>query len=244
MTGLKQKVVIMAGWDDVPHLTEESKAKMLAGTPPHLRDSRSKGIPSLGSGAIYPVPEDEIKFDIMEIPAWFRRSYGMDVGWNATAVVFGAYDADNDIAYIYDAYKRGQAEPDVHASAIRKRYPGGFKLPGAIDPASRGSGQADGKQLLQLYRKEGLRLIEADNAREAGIAEVYSRLSTGRLKIARHLSDVFDEYRIYRRDDMGRIIKEHDHYMDALRYYVMTGIKIAKPVQIKRVRHGGGRRYF
>lgn len=234
----------MAGWDDVPHLTEESKAEMLAGTPAHLRDSRSKGIPGLGSGAVYPIPENEITFDIFEIPPWFRRSYGMDVGWRNTAVVFGAYDADNDIAYIYDGYKRGQAEPEIHSAAIRKRYPGGFKLPGAVDPAANASGQADGAKLLQLYRKEGLRLVAAENAVEAGIAEVYSRLSTGRLKIAKHLYDIFDEYRLYRRNELGRIVKENDHYMDALRYYVMTGIKIAKPIMQHTVKGGQGRSYF
>jgi hypothetical protein len=238
------KSVVMAGWDDVPHLTEEAKKEMLAGTPPHLRDSRSKGIPSLGSGAIYPIPEEEIQYDIMEIPAWFRRSYGMDVGWNSTAIVFGAYDPDHDIAYIYDGYKRGQAEPEVHAAAVRKRYPNKFTLPGTVDPAARASGQSDGRKLLELYRKEGLRLVPADNAREAGIQEVYSRLSTGRLKIAKHLTDIFDEYRLYRRDELGRIVKENDHYMDALRYYVMTGIKIAKPIVVKQVRNAGGRRYF
>lgn len=241
------KTVIMAGWDDVPHLPEQAKKELLAATPPHLRDSRSKGIPSLGAGACYPVPEDEIAFDIssLQIPSWFRRSYAMDVGWNNTAVVFGAYDADHDIAYIYDVYKRGQAEPEVHASAIRKRYPGGFKLPGTVDPASSGSSQTDGKKLIQLYRKEGLRLVFAENAVEAGIAEVYGRLSTGRLKIARHLTDWYDEYRLYRRDEKGRIVKENDHLMDATRYYVMTGIKIAKPVtDTSKVRNAGGRRYF
>lgn len=238
------KHVVMAGWDDVPHLTEEAKADILAGTPPQLQDSRSKGVPGLGEGSIYPIPEDDIKYDLFEMPPWFRRSYGMDVGWRATAVVFGAYDAEADIAYIYDAYKRGQAEPEVHAAAIRKRYPHGFKLPGVCDPAANASGQADGRSLLQLYRKEGLRLIQADNGVEAGIAEVYSRLSTGRLKIARHLADLFDEYRIYRRDDKGRVVKENDHYMDALRYYVMTGLKVAKPLNIKPVKGGSGRRYF
>lgn len=240
------KAVIMAGWDDVPHLTEDSKREMLAGTPPHLRDSRSKGIPGLGSGAIYPIPEHEIQFDIssMEIPPWYRRSYGMDVGWNFTAVVFGAYDADQDVAYIYDAYKREKAEPEIHASAIKKRYPGGMALPGVIDPASRGRSQVDGKALLQLYRKEGLKVAPADNQVEAGIAAVWSRLSTGRLKIARHLTDVFDEYRLYRRDENGRVVKEKDHYMDALRYYVMSGIRRGKPVETHRIKGGTGRRYF
>jgi hypothetical protein len=240
------KAVIMAGWDDVPHLTEEAKTEMLEGTPPHLRDSRSKGIPGLGSGAVYPIPEKEIQFDIstMEIPSWFRRSYGMDVGWNFTAVIFGAYDADQDIAYIYDAYKREKAEPEIHASAIKKRYPGDLVLPGVVDPAARSRSQVDGKALLQLYRKEGLKLAPANNEIEAGIAAVWSRLSTGRLKIARHLTDFFDEYRLYRRDELGRIVKEHDHYMDALRYYVMSGIRRGKPAQQTYIRGGRGRRYF
>jgi len=169
----------------------------------------------------------------------------MDVGWNFTAVLFGAYDAEQDIAYVYDGFKREKAEPEIVASGIRKRYPGKFKLPGTIDPASRGRGQADGKQLIQLYRQEGLRLVPADNAVEAGIQEVHSRLSTGRLKIARHLTDVFDEYRLYRRNEMGKIVKENDHYMDSLRYYVMTGLKIAKPVtDIHPVKNASGRRYF
>ena len=241
------KAVIMAGWDDVPHLDEAVRKEMYESTPPHLRDARSKGIPNLGAGAVYPIPEEDISFEIsdMLIPHWFARSYGMDVGWNSTAVVFGAYDRERDTAYIHDVYRRGQAEAEIHAAAIRKRYPKGLKLPGTIDPAARASGQADGKKLLQLYRKEGLRLIEADNAVEAGIAEVYSRLSTGRLKIARHLTEWFDEYRIYQRDEKGRILKRRDHLMDATRYYVMTGLKIAKPItDVHRIQNAEGRSYF
>jgi len=234
----------MAGWDDVPHLGEDEKKEMLDSTPPHLQDSRSKGVPGLGSGSVYNVHEDEIKFDVMEIPAWYRRAYGMDVGWNFTAVVFGAHDPDNDVLYIYDAYKRKKAEPEIHAAAITKRYPAGFKLPGVIDPASRGRSQVDGRSLLQLYRKEGLHLIPADNAVEAGIDAVWGRLSTGRLRIARHLSDVFDEYRLYRRNEIGKIVKENDHYMDAMRYLVMTGLKVAKPIRQQIIRGAEGRSYF
>jgi len=238
------KAVVMAGWDDVPHLDDQAKLEMLDSTPPHLIDSRSKGIPGLGSGAVYPIQEKEVMFSPFEIPTWFRRAYGLDVGWNFTACVFGAYDVDTDVLYVYDGYKREKAEAAIHASAIKARYPKGFVLPGVIDPAANGRGQADGKQLIQLYRKEGLRVVEADNAREAGIEQVRGRLATGRLKIASHLSDLFDEYRIYRRDENGRVVKEHDHYMDALRYLVMTGIKIAKPVTSQQVKGGGGRNYF
>src|SRR5688572_16947711 len=41
-----EKAFVMAGWDDVPHLGESEKGRMLAECEPHLKDARSKGIPS------------------------------------------------------------------------------------------------------------------------------------------------------------------------------------------------------
>lgn len=236
--------VVMAGWDDVPHLGELEKEQILADTPPHLRDSRSKGIPGLGSGAIYPIPENEIWTDPMQImPAW-RRFYGLDVGWNYTAAVFCAHDKDRDIVYIYDAYKGSNKEPDIHAAAIKRRYPGGLPITGAIDPASRQRGQADGRNLLKLYRDCGLRLIPADNAVQSGIDEVFQRMSTGRLKVFKGLTEWWDEYRLYRRDEKGRIVKEADHLMDAMRYAIVSGIRYGKPFYSKPVVGGEGRNYF
>ena len=39
------KYVVMSSWDDVPHLTEDDKAILLASIPPYQRDARTKGIP-------------------------------------------------------------------------------------------------------------------------------------------------------------------------------------------------------
>jgi phage terminase large subunit-like protein len=46
-------------WDDVPHLDAKSKQELLNSIPPYQRDARSKGVPQLGSGAIYPISEDD-----------------------------------------------------------------------------------------------------------------------------------------------------------------------------------------
>ena len=54
------KLVVSATWDDVPHLSPEQKTELWGSIPPYQRDARSKGIPQLGSGAIYPVAESEI----------------------------------------------------------------------------------------------------------------------------------------------------------------------------------------
>ena len=213
----EDKALVMAGWDDVPHLGEAEKKRMLAETPPHLRDSRSKGIPSLGAGAIYPVPESEIKVKDFEIPSHWVRLYGMDVGWNRTAVLWGAKDLDTDAIYLVSEHYRGQAEPSIHANAIQSR---GKTLRGVIDPASRGRSQTDGQQLLQSYKELGLHLVLANNGVESGIYEVWQRLSSGRLKVFGSLNSFWQEYRLYRRDEKGRIVKENDHLMDCMRYLV------------------------
>lgn len=211
----QSKYLTSAGWDDIPHLDEKTKRELLESVPPHLRDARSKGIPSLGQGAIYPIKPEEIMCDPFAIPDHWYRGYGMDVGWKVTAAIWGALDKDTDTLYLTAEHYRKEAEPSIHAASIKAR---GVWIPGAIDPASRGRSQTDGSQLFQLYMNLGLKLILADNAVEAGIYDVYERLSTGRLKVFKTLQNWLGEYRLYRRDEKGKIVKANDHAMDATRY--------------------------
>ncbi len=215
------RVLVQATWDDAPHLTEDQKKSLWESIPPYQRDARTKGIPQLGSGAIYPVPESDIVCDPFKIPDWYRCAYALDVGWNRTAAIWGALDPESDVLYLYSEHYRGQAEPPVHADAIRKR---GEWIPGVVDPAARGRTQTDGQQILGVYTELGLDLTTADNSVEAGLYEVLMRLSSGRLRVFSTLQAWLAEFRIYRRDDKGKIIKENDHLMDATRYLVKSGI--------------------
>ena len=74
----------------------------------------------------------------------------------------------------------------------------------------------------------------ADNAVEAGIHDVWTALSTGRLKVFKSLAPWFDEFRLYRRSDNGKgtIVKVNDHLMDCTRYWWRSGRQaaITKPV--------------
>lgn len=216
--------MVKATWADAPHLTEKDKADLLSAYPPHQRDARTQGIPALGSGAIYPVNEGEFIIAPFLLPLHWPRSYGLDVGWNKTAAIFGAYNADEDTLYLYSEHYRGQAEPSIHAEAIRAK---GNWIPGVVDPASRGRGQKDGEQLYQNYLDLGLKLSIAQNGVESGIFDVYQRLSTGRLKVFSTCQNWLAEYRVYRRDEKGKVVKEFDHLMDATRYLVVSGIDIA-----------------
>lgn len=218
------RYVVCCGWETVPHLDEKVKRDLLAAYPLHERKARTRGIPGLGAGAIYPLAEEHITCSPFAVPPHWPRVYGMDVGWNCTAVVWGAWDRESDVVYLYTEHYRQQAEPSIHADAIKAR---GTWIPGVIDPAAGASSQSDGSQLLAMYTALGLRLTKAANARETGILAVWQRLSTGRLKVFSTCANFLSEYRFYRRDAAGKVVKDHDHALDACRYMVMSGLSVA-----------------
>jgi phage terminase large subunit-like protein len=218
----KSKYVVQAGWKDVPHLDEEEKQKLVANTPPYQIKARTEGEPTLGAGAVYPIGESDIVVPDRAIPDYWPRAYGMDVGWNCTAIVWGARDPGNGVTYLYSEHYQGMGEPASHAQAIRAR---GEWIPGVIDPACLGSSQIDGRALMDIYRELGLDLQPAVNAVEAGITEVWQLLISGQLKVMAGCTNWFREFRNYHRDDKGsgKIVKRNDHLMDATRYLIVSG---------------------
>jgi hypothetical protein len=243
---MNSRATITIGMNDVPWLDEETIQEIINSTPPHLRDAVKNGTPSLGSGAIYPIPLDEVVLKqsdvekLRPLPAHFRYLYGMDVGWNKTAVVFLALDPDTDVMYVTDEYYQGKLEPEIHAARITQKA---TWMPGVIDPASRGRSQVDGQSLLRIYRTLGLKLREANNEVEAGIYKVWSRLSAGKLKFFPNTFNLQNEYLLYRRDEEGKIVKEHDHALDALRYAINT-FQMAAPMPAKNVSTTVGSRKY
>ena len=89
---------------------------------------------------------------------------------------------------------------------------------------------------MRLYEDAGLDLQPADNTVEAGLFDMYKRMTEGRLKVFRSLHSWFDEFRIYRRDDNGKVVKDNDHLMDSTRYLVRSGLPVASTGQRKRAR--------
>ncbi len=239
------RYLVTAGWDHAPHLSREAISEMeksYAGQP-HLLDARRNGTPSLGSGAIYPVPLDLVLEPRFPIPDFWPRAFALDVGWRRTAALWGAWDPTDNTLHIYSEYYRGQAEPVIHATAIKAR---GDWIKGAIDPASRGRSQKDGTQLLVEYRRHGLLLKEAENAVEAGLFACLDDLSIGKIRVFEDLENFKSEYRVYQRDENGKVIKKNDHLMDCMRYLRMSGRQIARTRPAARVdgmlaRSAGGR---
>jgi phage terminase large subunit-like protein len=214
------KFFVQATWGDVPHLDAAAKAALLASIPPYQREARSKGVPQLGAGAIYPLPESDIVVSDFLLPDYFPRAYGLDVGWKKTACVWGARNNETGVIYLYSEHYQGQQQASLHADAIKAR---GKWIEGVIDPAAQGRTQTDGQQLIQLYRDCGLELSPAVNAVEAGLYQVWQLMSAGKLKVFASLGNWLQEFRLYQRDSEGHVVKQNDHLMDATRYLIVSG---------------------
>ena len=224
------KVFLLAGWEDAQHLDEEQKKNMLANMLPSEIEARTKGMPSIGSGMVYPVLEELITCDPFEIPTHYAHIIGMDFGWtDPTAFVFGALDRDTGVLYIYFEYSMSGKTPDSHlsdlynmraADALRWAYVMG-------DPAGQASSQKDGESLFDIYRRKGLKLVKADNARSSGILTCLQMMLDGRLKIFKgRCPKLLNEIRTYAYDSKGKIIDGNDHLLDSMRYMV-SGLKNA-----------------
>lgn len=220
----KLKAVLQLGWDDAPWLDEETKYKLLEGTPIHLRDARSKGLPAMGSGNVYAVPVEELLVDPFPIPDSWPKMYALDVGWNRTAATWGALDPVTDTLYIYDEHYQGESLPPVHAYAIKSR---GEWMQGVIDPAAHGRSQTDGNKLYRNYRDLGLHIFNAKNEFESGILAVQQRIIVKKLRIFKTCINLQKEYLLYRRDKNGKVVKENDHLLDTVRYIVLNMHRMA-----------------
>jgi len=210
---------------DVEHYTDAEKADIIASYPPHEREARAKGIPTMGSGRVFPVPEADITCEDREIPRHWAHINGLDFGWDHPfAAVQLAWDRDYDRIYVTKTYRKKEATPVIHAASVK---PWGDWIPCAWPHDGYQHDKGSGDQLKELYRRQGLRMIE-DHAThpeggfgtEAGLMDMLDRMQTDRFKVFASLNDWFEEFRMYHRKD-GKIVKERDDLMSATRIGVM-----------------------
>ena len=228
------QALIRATWDDAPHMNHERREQMLAAIPAHQREMRSRGIPLMGSGLVYPVAESEILCDPFEIPSYWPRVCGIDFGiGHGFAGDWLAWDRDRDIVYEIDCYRAEGEKMSEHVSQLNRR---GNWIPVIWPHDGLNREKSSGEPLAELYRKEGANMWhepfsnppapgvdegKGGNSVEYGIEEILHRMQTGRWKTFRTLNKVLEEQRMYHRDD-GKIVKQFDDLMDARRYAALS----------------------
>ena len=80
---------------------------------------------------------------------------------------------------------------------------------------------------MDLYCGMGLDPLLRQRGRVWNLRHVDAAIR-GKLKAFASCQGLISEYRIYRRDDKGRVVKKNDHLMDASRYLARTGRDLAR----------------
>ncbi len=229
----QRKLVVMTIYD-AEHYTDEQRERKIQAWEPYERECRAMGVPMMGEGLIWPIPDEEIIFDLADfpdgMPRWFARIAGCDFGIDHPAAgAWFAHDRDQDIAYLYDCYKKDGETAVYHAEAFKTRDPGDYiRVAWPHDGLERDKGT--GRPLKDTYRKHGVNMMR-DSARydnkiggpqgvEPINQEIHERMKTGRFKVARHLTEFFAEKRMYHRKD-GKVVKVNDDIISAVRYAMM-----------------------
>ena len=233
-----------ATWDDATekvktvlegspgHLNEAVMEQILSSYSPHERDMRRNGRPSIGSGLVFPVSEDRIACEPFSIKGHWPRICGIDFGYDhPTAVVWIAWDRDEDIMYVYDCYSASKAPPLVHANAIRTRP---YFIPVAWPHDGNRRDSMGNPGLAEQYRNMGVNMLpfhfenppalgekKGGNSIEVGIMDVLQRMEDDKFKVFNTLGLWFAEFRMYHRKD-GKIVPLRDDLMSATRYAAMS----------------------
>lgn len=232
------KYVVRVKQTDIPHMTEAARLRSLAAYPEYERLARSEGVPALGSGVVYNIdlsmpsddsPSSSIVIKPIDIPDSYRIVFGIDFGWeDPTAILWAAIDPITENIYIFAEHYRSKAPVESHAAAINTiNKLMKFKIPGVADPSGGGTSIADGKHTADVYR-DNFEIIfqNANNRIRPGIQETLLKFNSGKLKIFSTCTNLIKELKHYRYE--GGKLKGADHACDALRYIIVSGLKIAK----------------
>lgn len=223
-------------WADAPHITPEVQKALLQGIPEHERETRSKGDPLMGEGAIFTLRDEELMCDCFDIPDHFAQICGVDFGWgHPFGFVHLAHDRLKDVIYVVDSWKVNREKPSDHCIRIHNTMKDKDWVPIAW-PHDGLQSSKSGETTISLYRDHHVNMM-ANSARfedavggrqdaEIQVATMQERMAFDRIKVFRGNSKWFEEKRRYHRKD-GKIVAVDDDILKAT-FYAMMMIRHAE----------------
>lgn len=228
-----------ASWDECPHFTPEMIEQELAKYPTWQHEMRRRGLPVLGTGAIFEIEDNAIKLMELNIPDNWEILAAIDWGEQVdpTVVTVAVRNPQSDHYYIYDVlYFDTDRSPHAVGRALNERYPG-ITL---IRPHDR---PALSNQLINmgvnvqfdpfrnppssvLKMKQGNGESKAFNDVETGLDEMRLMFSEGRLKVLSRCEKWFEQKATYyykQNKNTGKVDRSRpDDLMDSSRYAILS----------------------
>lgn len=224
-TKSKNALYIHFTMDDNPSLSEKLKNRYKRLYSGAFYDRFVLGKWTTSVGIVYPMFDSE-KHTFTDEPVCSRYIISCDYG-TVNPSSFGLWGYSNGIwyrlrEYYYSSKREGQSRTDEeHYAALEKLADGKPVEKVLIDPSA--------ASFIECVKRHGkFRTVKADNDVLTGIRRVGTALKDGKIKIHTSCKDILREFTLYRWSEKAGIdapIKENDHAMDDMRYFVSEVFK-------------------
>lgn len=227
---LKKLLYVHFTMDDNLSLSEEIKARYRSMYTGVFFQRYILGLWKMAEGIIYDMfdPEKHVKsiLDFYRILVDGGRYVSCDYG-TQNATVFLLWNKGTDKRwycireYYYSGRDKGTQKTDAEYADDLQKWLEGIKPKAVIvDPSA--------ASFIAELTKRGIKVIPADNAVEDGIRLVATLLNLGKIIFASSCENTIQEFGSYIWDAKAaergedKPIKQHDHAMDAVRYFCYT----------------------
>ena len=228
---------VRAGWKDAPHIDFDRKIKEV---PEWQIPFRVYGEPTVGEGIVFPIPDHLISTPPIEIPSYWPRIVGIDLGWNHPfACAWLAIDRDTGVTYVYRTFSRSNMKTAEEAAVIKGKedwIPVIWPHDAAKHDKDSGRTYRDilaaEPYKVNMWPKPFSNPPQAGKPEgtggmgvEVGLKSMLDSFFDGTLKIFSTCKDFFDEKKLYHRrlDAQGKwmLVPKNDDVISAVRYAFM-----------------------
>ena len=231
-------------WDDNPFISERAKNSMKQSMSADELKSRQYGEFMEMGGRVYPEFDENVNvIEPFDIPYEWQDRLSIDPGLkNPLSCHWYAVDYDGNIYVVAEHYDR---EKDIgyHSEAIHRisdslhwhRNSNGM-IEALIDSAANQTTLASSKSVSDLFYEHGI-LVNTHVNKDvfSGIQRVKSYLKNSqgetKLYIFNTCKNLIREIKSYRWGKGDSPVKEDDHSMDELRYYIMSRPEHKRPTE-------------
>ena len=200
-------------------------------------DRYIKGLWVLAEGLVYENWKDEFILDEYVPTAEAEYFISCDYG-TANPCSMGLWALEYDKAVrISEYYHNGRTDhrktDEEHYQALEKLADGRYINSVIVDPSA--------ASFIECIRKHGkFKVRPAKNAVISGIRATATLISKKKIFVCRNCKDILKEFSLYRWDENSqedKVIKENDHAMDDMRYFVNN---ILAPKMLRNIYRNGG----
>jgi phage terminase large subunit-like protein len=224
--------------DAAKHLKKDDIEKLLDGMSDSEKKARRHGVATIGSGKVFNFEESEYSIEPFEIPPYWRRLGGLDVGGtHPTGALMACIDDASGTIYVTNEYRQAGKTAVEHAAHLKHW---GVKF--AVDKSAFQRSQGTLISTASIYQDEGLELVNAgnnSNTWKPSVEEVRRLIGSGCLYIFTTCNMLLQELRTYRvktTENGGEtVVKTNDDLVDPLRYICMNMDRLAEvPKRFKK----------